>query len=305
MVTLVCGVRDEGPISLLLESLRRKGGHFVFLDQRDCPDNVELRWHLSDRGLSGHVRVGDDVVDVREICSVYHRFANPEELADADESQSAIARSRSILHSLLNLLDIMPARVVNRRRPMMSNNSKPYQALLIRRADLIAPDTFITNDPTELLDHEARNGPLVYKSMSAVRSIVAAFEGESTERLSSLKLLPTQFQHKIEGINVRVHVVGRQLFATKIVSEAVDYRYASLQGRSARFTPYELTAQLRGDCLRLARVCELPFAGIDIMIASDGVYFLEINPSPGYSYYQEATGQPISDALAEYLMDGM
>ena len=303
MVTLVCGVADEAPIALLLESLRKTGGDLLFLDQREFASNVELRWQLSDSGLSGGIRSGTDVVDIREIRSVYHRFANPEEVSMGDDSPQAIARCRSILHSLMNLFDIMPARVVNRRRPMMSNNSKPYQMLLIHRAGLSAPETLITNDPVELLECEATRGPLIYKSMSSVRSVVSPFASQDEDRLGLLGLLPTQFQRKIEGINIRVHVIGRRLLATKIVSEATDYRYAFQQGDSARFTPYELTEQLRHGCLRLARICDLSFAGIDLMVAPDGVYFLEINPAPGYSYYQEATGQPISDALAEYLTD--
>jgi len=49
---------------------------------------------------------------------------------------------------------------------------------------------------------------------------------EHLARLHLLRHSPAQFQAFIPGDNVRVHTVGDQLFATRIHSEAVDYRYA-------------------------------------------------------------------------------
>ena len=52
------------------------------------------------------------------------------------------------------------------------------------------------------------------------------------------------------------------------------------------------------------KCCELdlPLCGIDLKRAVDGTFFcFEVNPSPAYSYYQDQTGQPIADALVDYL----
>ena len=59
----------------------------------------------------------------------------------------------------------------------------------------------------------------------AVRSIVREFRPEDESRLGMLAHLPTQFQAFIEGTNIRVHVVGNEVFATEIECDAVDYRY--------------------------------------------------------------------------------
>ena len=228
MLTLVCGLEDEAPVALLLQSLRKKRADFLLLDQRQLADHVQLRWQVTNSGLAGHLRVGEKTIDIREIRSVYHRFMNPEDVPESDTSPQAIGKARSALHSLMNLLDILPARVVNRRRPMMSNNSKPYQALLIRHAGFAIPETLITNDPPSLLSFAVSTGPLIYKSISSTRSIVAPFDPACRDKIDSLHLLPTQFQRKIEGLNVRVHVVGRKAFATRIVTSATDYRYAAV-----------------------------------------------------------------------------
>jgi glutathione synthase/RimK-type ligase-like ATP-grasp enzyme len=49
---------------------------------------------------------------------------------------------------------------------------------------------------------------------------------------------------------------------------------------------------------------DLPFAGIDLKITRSGVvYCFEVNPCPGFSYYQASTGQPIATAVSEYLAE--
>jgi glutathione synthase/RimK-type ligase-like ATP-grasp enzyme len=107
----------------------------------------------------------------------------------------------------------------------------------------------------------------------------------------------------IDGFNLRVHVIGEKLYGTQILTSAVDYRYAIQQGSSTKLKPYELTVDLIEKCLKLGKVCELAFMGIDLIINEEDVYCLEVNPSPGYSYYQKITKQPISEALGEYLMN--
>lgn len=301
MIALVCGTADDAPLSMLIRSLRKRDADFLVLDQRMMTDQVQLRWQVTDCGIAGHIRVGTEAVDIREIRSVYHRFVSPEDVAGTNSSPALVSKARSILHSFMDLLDILPVRVVNRRRPMMSNNSKPYQALLIRQAGFAIPETITTNNPRSLEEFISLNGLPIYKSISSARSVVTSLDEKSATRLASLRYLTTQFQRKIEGFNVRVHIIGRRVFATQILTLATDYRYAIREGASVEFRPYELTVELRKQCLHLARVCQLSFAGIDLIVSRSKVYCLEVNPSPGYSYYQDATGQPISDVLAEYL----
>jgi glutathione synthase/RimK-type ligase-like ATP-grasp enzyme len=302
LTILVCGFQDEAPIAMLVQSLRRKGADFVVIDQGKIARQVRLRWKLTDRGILGHIKVQGRVIDIKEIHSVYHRFTDPEESPITDTSLRVVNKTRSIMRSLMDLFDVLPIRVVNRRRPMMSNNSKPYQALLIRQTGFAIPETCITNDPDLLREFAFLYNPLIYKSISSVRSIVSSLDEKSASKMQSLQYLPTQFQRKIEGLNVRVHVVGRRAIATQILSSATDYRYAFQENTPAKFKKYELTMELRKRCIQITRISGLSFVGIDLLINPDKVYCLEINPSPGYSYYQEATGQPISEALADFLM---
>jgi hypothetical protein len=300
LTALVLGFGEDPPIGLALAALRRRGSEVLFVDQARMAEDVDLRWSAGARGITGRLRVGSTVVDVRAIRSVYHRLMDVEQAPPAGGPR-ALARARSVQRALLELLDVLPTRVVNRRRPMMSNNSKPYQSLLARRAGFAVPDTLVSNDAVEVARFARLPGGLVYKSTSSVRSIVSGLDESSARRLHRVRYLPTQFQRRVGGFNLRVHVVGRRLFATRVITTATDYRYASAQGATATLRPYQPTAALASRCLALAHRTEMAFVGIDLMVSREGVYCLEVNPSPAYSYFEEATGQAISEALAEYL----
>jgi glutathione synthase/RimK-type ligase-like ATP-grasp enzyme len=303
VITLVCGIVDEPPVAMLIDSLHKIGADYICIDQAKLHDQVKLRWKLTDSGITGYLKVEGRTIDIRNIHSVYHRFINPDNLHGSEITLQAINRTRSVMRAIMDLFDILPARIVNRRRPMMSNNSKPYQAMLIKKAGFAIPNTFITNDPRSLIHYAYTSGPLIYKSISSIRSIVARLDHEAATKVGALRSLPTQFQNKIEGFNVRVHVLGKKLFATKVMTFATDYRYAAKENTTAVFQNYELTDALKKRCLRLSEICQLPFCGIDLIINPSNIFCLEVNPSPGYSYYQEATGQKISNSLASYLVE--
>jgi glutathione synthase/RimK-type ligase-like ATP-grasp enzyme len=146
---------------------------------------------------------------------------------------------------------------------------------------------------------------VIFKSLSGVRSVVRRMEARDLERLHHLRHCPAQFQRYLPGDNIRVHTVGGELFATRIRSEAVDYRYARRQGATAEMEPASLPPDIAQACHRLAAALGLVIAGIDLKETPDGDYYcFEINPSPGFAYYEQHTEQPISAALAEVLRAG-
>ncbi len=69
--------------------------------------------------------------------------------------------------------------------------------------------------------------------------------------------------------------------------------------------PHAIDDELAARCLALAAALGLDFAGIDLRLTPEGEpYCLEVNPSPAYSAFEAATGQPIALALAGYLAGG-
>ena len=105
---------------------------------------------------------------------------------------------------------------------------------------------------------------MIYKSASGIRSIVRRLGPDQLARLAFLRNGPAQFQAFVPGRNVRVHTVGDEVFATRIETDAVDYRYAHLDGLDVAMTPVTLPAAVEAACLRAARDLDLLFAGIDL-----------------------------------------
>ena len=111
-----------------------------------------------------------------------------------------------------------------------------------------------------------------------------------------------QLQRWIEGLDVRVHVVGSRWFACSAASDAADYRYAALNDQHVQIEPFVIPTDLGQQLVDLTRQLGLAVSGIDLRLTKDGRWVcFEANPSPGFSYYEDATGQPIADAICDLL----
>jgi hypothetical protein len=65
----------------------------------------------------------------------------------------------------------------------------------------------------------------------------------------------------------------------------------------------QLPAQLAERCRAMALGMGLAVAGIDLRRTPEGRWVcFEVNPSPAFVYYEEATGQPIGQAIAQLLL---
>jgi glutathione synthase/RimK-type ligase-like ATP-grasp enzyme len=206
---------------------------------------------------------------------------------------------------MLEWLEISPKLVVNRPVDMESNSSKPFQSQLIAKVGFDVPETLVTSDPDEARAFWNEHERVVFKSISGVRSIVTEMNAEHVARLDRLRTLPVQFQAHVSGDDVRVHVVGEETFACVIESEATDYRYSARQGVEARLSPSDLPESVSSRCIELARSLRLPFCGIDLRRAPDERWVcFEVNPMPAYTYFENGTSLPISEALIELLSTG-
>lgn len=305
---LLCGIPSETTVASVAAALERHGAAHVMVNQRDVRE-LSLELNLDENGLSGRLAGPHFDIDLEDVTGVYLRFMDDRELPElAREPPDSPARAASrAFHDLfVHWADVAPARVVNRYAAMGTNFSKPYQSQLIREHDFDVPETLVTNDPELVRAFQTKHGPLIYKSISGERSIVAVLDSGDADRLERIRWCPVQFQAFVPGPNVRVHTVGDAVFATIIRSDAVDYRYSWQQtGRAAEFAPYDLGDDVARRCVALAASLGLDVAGLDLKLVPDGrVVCLEVNPSPVFSYYELNTGQPIADAVARLLARG-
>ncbi|MFJ2867713.1 glutathione synthase [Kitasatospora sp. NPDC087314] len=296
---IVCGIASESPIARVTAELDGLALPYTVLHQRrfaDLPFEIEV----SGTGIRGRLGVNGRSVDCAEVTGTYSRLMDRRRLPEPRDAGGDVERHCRSWHTALSRwIDLAPGCVMNRAEAMASNLSKPYQAQLIREAGFRVPETLVTNDPELVHAFRARHGELVYKSISCLRSIVQPLDAAAIDRLPLIRACPVQFQRYVQGADIRVHTVPGEVFATRIETDRVDYRYAHRDGGRADLSPCQLPDDLAERCLLLAERLGLALAGIDLLLADDGeVYCFEVNPSPAFSCFEFCTGQPIARAIA-------
>jgi hypothetical protein len=306
MLILLWGLPGESPLAAVYEELVRLGIPTVLLDQRDVLD-TEIELSVGSN-IQGFIRTPYQKIDLGAVTAVYLRPYDSRrlpEIAKAGATSSAWQHAIAVDDALLGWSEITPALVVNRPQAMAPNGSKPYQLEQIRGLGFSVPETLVTTEPSAVQAFWECHGTIIYKSVSGTRSRVSRLGPEHVERLANVSWCPTQFQQYIAGRDYRVHVVGTEVFASEVISQADDYRYGALNTEPTEIRACRIPQDVEERCRVLATAMNLPLSGIDLRCSIEGEWYcFEVNPSPGFTYYQQATGQPISSAIARLLATG-
>src|SRR5262245_35848788 len=300
---LLWGMSGDEPLTAVTASLHRRKEPYALIDQRDILDTtVELTVGPT---LGGTVTVRGESISLDGVGAVYLRQYDARKLPDvAEAGADAAARVAAVETALWSWTEHTGARVFNRPSAMASNGSKPYQAAILQAVGLATPPTLITTDPAAAREFWDRHGTVIYKSVSSVRSIVSRLDPGDADRLRDVVTCPTQFQKYLPGHDIRVHIVGDDVFPARIETGADDYRYASRQGSTVEMTACTLPPDILARCREVSARLRLPLAGIDLRLTPDGEWYcLEVNPSPSFTFYQRKTCQPISETFTQLLVD--
>lgn len=212
----------------------------------------------------------------------------------------AFAVAVNLLGEMLSTLSVP---IVNRYASQSPNFSKPLQtaSFVSTRGSAV-----VSHVPTNICpaEHVVRFQPLgdfVVKSISGTRSQVVSLDDLRLQRDPSAASFPVQIQPRLRGVNVRTHVCGDTVVAAKLsFDEAVDYRYA----HAVEIQPFRLPQNVTEWCVAAARRERLALAGIDLIMTDDGEWFcFEVNPMPGYDWFEEAlTQQGEPPTISELLL---
>ncbi len=288
---LLWGLPADSPLSRVHEELQRLNAPVWLLDQRDVLETQVCGRQIHVRGESFSL---DDVKSIYLRC--YDSTQLPHVLEGSEEGRRYAAEVDA---SMTRWVETTSAFVVSPLDAMSANNSKPYQLRAIAEFGWRIPATLITTDPSAARDFWKRHGEVIYKSISGIRSRVSRLSAEHEPRLDDVTTCPTQFQEFIPGTDYRVHVVGQEAFACQVLSEGDDYRYAGAEYVACRLPP-----EIEERCCRMSAAMRLPVSGIDLRLTPEGDWVcFEVNPSPGFTAFEDVTGQPIAAAIARLLID--
>ncbi len=303
MLTVLWGLESDEPLATVHEALQDLGGQVLLLDQRRVSDTV---FRLDDeRNLIGSIRYGDQSVALGEITAWYVRPYDTRRVPAVERAGPKSAEWKHALeleNALLGWLEITLARVVNRPSSMLANGCKPYQLQIVARSGFAVPETLVTTDPAEVTAFCEHHQSVIYKSISGVRSRVTRLCASDRERLKDVTHCPTQFQAYIPGRDYRAHVIGEDVFACEVQSEADDYRYGAASG-APRIWAARLPREIEERAVTMTKSMGLEVAGIDLRRnPEDQWYCFEVNPSPGFTFYEQFSGQGLASAIARLLM---
>ena len=280
-MVLICADPSEAVTAFFCSRLRILGIDHRILDLRAKRETFSIESSLRGGRRSGLISFADWQVSFDDLTGVYFRNVPLDE--PGNEPQSTIDEPYPRIDPQITVvLNGLPCRIVNRTAATYSNWSKPYQALIIRRCDFKIPKTLITNDVTAARTFYAEcNGAVISKSISGLRSIVQRINEGDLNPLRAMQHRPTQFQEYLPGDNIRVHVIGETLFAVRIQSKAVDYRYAGREGHARTMVSTTLPENVETNCIRLTKELGLRMSGIDLKETPAGEYYcFEVNTSP-------------------------
>lgn len=295
---LLWGLMQDPPLSAVRDELSRREVPHLLLDQREA-----YRMHIdldTSYAASGRLRLGAQQIDLDDIGAVFVRPRDIREVlrrqGDMPGTQSH-AQAMAVERGLFVWTDIANAYVINRPSVMVSNESKLCQAEMIREHGFEIPPTLATDSLEDAREFIAAHGHVIYKSVRGQRSIVSCVNPVQFEQIDDVASYPMQFRAHIPGVDWRVHVVGDAIHACEIHCRSEDGKAAEV---SAAVLP--LTVEMR--CRALSRHLNLPLAGIDLRRTEGDVWYcFEVNTAPVFTHYECATGQPLTAAVAQLLID--
>jgi glutathione synthase/RimK-type ligase-like ATP-grasp enzyme len=298
---LLWGIQADEPMGAVAAALKRQGVSYLLVDQQRVLDTT-IDMHVG-ADVTGLLRVGQHEVRLENVTAAYVRPWDSQRMRAVQQTPPGSTErmhASMVEEGLIAWSEVTPALVVNRPSSMASNNSKPYQTSIIAGCGFRIPCTLVTTDEQAVREFQARHGPVIYKSLSGVRSIVTLLRADNDARLPDIANCPTQFQEFVPGVDYRVHVIGSMTYSCTITSADTDYRYPS--NRAPEIRPCALPREVEGSCLKVARNLGMQVAGIDLRrTVADEWYCFEANPSPGFTFYENASGWPMADAIADLL----
>ncbi len=129
---------------------------------------------------------------------------------------------------------------------------------------------------------------------------------EEIPLLDHVRHAPVIFQGYVDAVyDLRITVVGDQIFAAAIFSQETDYKIdCRIDIGKARIEGVDLPPEVEERLRMLMRRIGLVYGAVDMRLKPDGTYvFLEINPAGQFRYIEAACGLPITAAMAAALVE--
>jgi len=312
---LIITNRTDQTADWLILELERRGTTYARFNTEDYPVAASLIWTSDGRAALGW---RDKVIDLSTVTAVWYRRPVPPDLSmwtTPERGRWALGESRAALEGVWRTQDAL---WVNHPDDNRTAGAKLEQLRRARSLGFTVPPTLVTNDAVSVRAFSAACGDQGVVCKPIEEGLLdlgddekvfftSRFELAADDALDDFGPEPYLFQQFVpKHYDVRVNVIGDNVFATRIESQVTekgqtDWRRA---GSDATHAVEEFAPETAELCLALTRSYRLEFAAIDLAYTTDGYVFFEINPNGQWAWVEQLTGQPLRAAMADLLAAG-
>jgi glutathione synthase/RimK-type ligase-like ATP-grasp enzyme len=307
---LVISYPDEDHTIEVIRHLKASGREVRLLSLSDFPARagIELSWGPSNSPVY-MVNNPEGRLDLSAARVIWWRrvvqFDIDPNISRPNDRLFSESETSQAIHGVLDSLD---CRWVNPRAADDSAHRKPFQWEVAHRLGIELPRTLVTNEPNVARCFIEQIGlkKTVFKAFLASTEDwreTRLVEATDLPRLDSVRYAPVIFQEYIEGVDLRITVVGDRLYTAEIDVRRTSYPCdMRMVIGEADIKPTDLPPAVRDSILRLMRELGLVYGAIDMRRTVDGRFiFLEVNPAGQWLFVEQRTGMPISKAMADFL----
>jgi len=309
-VILVVSFPEDEHTQDVIGRLRARGRPIHLLDLGDLPVRRAVTGEWTGEDVAWRLHGDASPLDLRDVRAVWWRRVRPFDVDPSVVGPSARAFAASeTAQALHGILDSLDCPWMNPRGADEAAHHKPLQWTVARQVGLTVPRTMVTNRPDDAARFVRELGPGRTVCKAFLASLDAWREtrlvtSEDLDRLDLVRLAPVIFQEYVEGVDLRITIVGERLFACAIDARHTRYPVdMRMVIGEAVVSVTELPQAVSSGLLRLMRRLGLRYGAVDMRRTTAGEhYFLEVNPAGQWHFVEQRTGLPIAAAIADDLI---
>lgn len=320
VVLLLTHSGDFYSVDLVSKALARRGVRPVRFNTDLFPSSVKLLARAGDERAAHLSTEAGEHISAAEVRAVWVRKLWTPRMADGLDERyrlMCIGESAAALEGFLDAFH--DARWVNDLQRQRDAENKQRQLRLATRAGLRVPRTLVTNDPAAARQFFAETDgqmvtkllrPLTVSMHDAAQPFVytSRVNEEDLASAEQLRHSPMVFQELIpKARELRVAYVAGEAFAGALdasgASRALtDWRRAA--PGEVQWQKAQLPAEVSSGLQVLMSELGLVFGAVDLICTPSGEHvFLEVNPSGEWGMLERDLGLPISETIAEALLE--
>ncbi len=296
---LVIGFLSEGTFCNFINNLREMDKTFSLVDLNDIKKAKVFDVSIENDSL--HIKIDEKEYEIGGGSIYYRGFFKP----NLNENSHLTFEFFSRLESCLQIISSKENfYVFNPPLSYICNTNKFIHQKNLSKVGFSMPPAILSNSVSSLKKSIAPNNKWINKGVSGIRTEVVSVSGFECHRLPLLKNAPSLFQKRIIGYDVRVHFIQSKYLAQKIIADKVDYRYCKRNGGTLQITEVNTPEAIKFLCIEYMRTNNTRFSGFDFKVDSDNKWWLlEVNPMPGFEFFDLHCDGKLSRLLAEALFN--